>query len=88
MTQWHNRTLTLLVDIGHEAVVGVKQDLCVVLEVDLDNFVAESEHNSMPSSHPLFDVNGPCRRLQRTFQVVETMLQFCMLMRGTLLRCA
>jgi hypothetical protein len=30
----------------------------MVLEVDLDNFIAQSEHDSVLRSHPFLDVNG------------------------------
>jgi hypothetical protein len=29
----------------------------VVLEIHLDNFIGESEHNSMAGSHPLFNID-------------------------------
>ena len=63
MIEWHGRPLTLLINVGHIAVLGVEQNLGVVLEVNLDNFVAETEHDSVFGSHPFFDVNGAWRVL-------------------------
>ena len=34
----------------------------MILEVDLNNFVAETEHDGMSRPHPLFDVYGAGRR--------------------------
>jgi len=65
LTERHDRTLSTLVDVGHKAVFGVQQDLGVVLEIDLDNLVAESEHNCMLRAHPLLDVHGAGRRTVR-----------------------
>lgn len=58
LVQRHRRSLALLVDVGHVAVLGVEEDLCVILEVDLDYLVAKSEHDRVLSSHPLLHVHG------------------------------
>lgn len=57
MVQRHGLSLTLLVNISHVSVFRVKQDFSVILEVDLYNLVAQSEHDSMFGTHPLLDVN-------------------------------
>lgn len=64
LVQWHRRPLTLLVNVGHISILGVEQDLRVILEVHLDNLVAESEHDSMLGPHPLLHVDGAGRVLQ------------------------
>lgn len=58
LVQRHRRSLALLVDVGHVAVLRVEEDLCVILEVDLDYLVAKSEHDRVLSSHPLLHVHG------------------------------
>jgi hypothetical protein len=40
-----------------------ENDLCVILEVDLHYFVAKSEHDGMPSPHPLLNIDGRASRL-------------------------
>ena len=57
LTQWHDGPLTLLVHISDQSVVRVEQNLGVVLEVNLDNFVAETEHDGVASTHPLLHVD-------------------------------
>ena len=57
MTQRHNGPLTLLVHISDKSVVRVEQNLSVVLEVDLNDFVAETEHDGMAGPHPLLHVD-------------------------------
>ena len=64
LVQWHRRSLALLVHIGHVPILGVEQDLCVILEVNLDYLVAKPEHDRVLGSHPFLDVNGAGRVLQ------------------------
>lgn len=54
--QRHRRPLSLLVHVRDQARLGVQQDFRVVLEVNLDYFVGEAEHNRMLSSHPLLHI--------------------------------
>jgi len=55
----------------------------MILEVNLNNFVAESKHNCVFSSHPLFDINRPLWRcelflvLWHTLQIAFEVLQQC-----------
>lgn len=58
LVQRHRRSLALLVYVGHVPILGVEQDLCVILEIDLDYLVAESEHDGVLRPHPLLDVHG------------------------------
>ena len=63
----------------------------MVLEVDLDDLIAQSEHDSMPRAHPLLDIHAACLRLVAQFIVWKMAVihvHFSMLVRGTLLRCA
>ena len=64
LVQWHGRPLSLLVHVGHISVLRVKQDLCVVLEVNLHNLVAETEHNGVLCPHPFLHVHASWRVLQ------------------------
>lgn len=64
LVQWHRRSLALLVYVGHVPILRVEQDLCVILEIDLDYLVAESEHDCVLRSHPFLDVHGAGRVLQ------------------------
>ena len=57
LVEGHRRPLPLFVNVGHESILGVQQDLCVVLEVNLDDLVRETEHYSVLGSHPLLHVN-------------------------------
>ena len=57
LVEWHGLSLTLLVHVGNISVLRVEQDFSVVLEVDLNNLVAESEHNGMFGTHPFLDVD-------------------------------
>ena len=63
LAERHDRALTLLVHVRDQTVVRVQEDLCVVLEVHLDDFVAQAEHDRVARTHPLFDVDGTCGRL-------------------------
>ena len=58
LVQRHRRPLSLLVNIGHVSVLRVEKNLSVVLEVNLNNFVAEAEHNGMLCPHPLLHVDA------------------------------
>lgn len=60
MAERHYGALSLLVDVGDQTVVRVQQNLRVVLEVNLDNFVAQAEHDSVTRPHPFLDVDGAC----------------------------
>ena len=57
LVEWHRRSLTLLVDVSDISIFRVKKDLSVILEVNLHNLVAQSEHYSMLSSHPLLHID-------------------------------
>lgn len=64
LVEGHGRPLTLLVDIGDVPVLRVEQDLSVVLEVHLNDLVAEAEHDGVFCPHPLLHVNRSWRILQ------------------------
>lgn len=49
--------LALLVDVGHDLGLRAQHDLCVVLEVDLDHLVGQSEHDGVSRPHPLLYVH-------------------------------
>lgn len=50
-------TAAFLVDLGHHAGLTAEDDLSVVLEVDLHDFVGESEHDCVFGAHPLLDLD-------------------------------
>ena len=45
--------LGLLISVSDHFRLGTQLDLSLVLEVDLDELVAQPKHDSMPSLHPL-----------------------------------
>ena len=55
--QWISLSLTSLVNIGHKLGLRAEHDFGMVLEIDLNDFVREAEHDSMACPHPLLDVN-------------------------------
>ena len=61
----------------------------MVLEVNLHDLVAQSEHDSVPRSHPLLDVDRASRGFVRILQIIgcvsKTNLHLCMLVTGALL---
>jgi len=57
MTQWQSLPLALFVDVGHEAALGIEQNLGVVLEINLNDLVGEAEHDRVLSTHPLLYVD-------------------------------
>lgn len=57
LIEWHCRSFALLVHIGHKSIFRVQEDLRVVLEVNLNNLVAESEHDGVLGPHPFLNVN-------------------------------
>lgn len=57
LIKWHRRSVTLLVDIGYVSILRVEQDLSVILEVNLHDLVAQTEHDGMLGPHPLLHVN-------------------------------
>ena len=50
----------------------------MVLEVDLDHFIGETEHNSMSCSHPLLDVDDV---LDLTLPSLYLLRNFCIRIR-------
>lgn len=73
--------LSFEVDVGNEFLFTGEDDLRLVSEVYLDNFVAKPKHDGMFSFHPLFDIHIPSRevtsvRIHPVFivQVVSEML--------------
>ena len=48
--------LSALVHVGHHLGLRAEHDLSMVLEVDLDDFVGQTEHDSVPCAHPLLDI--------------------------------
>lgn len=57
LIQGQGLSLALFIDIGNQPVLRVEQDLGMVLEIDLHNFIAEPEHDGMLSAHPLLDID-------------------------------
>ena len=57
LIQWHRRSVSLFVNIGYISILRVKQDLRMVLEVNLHNLVAQTEHDGVLGPHPLLHVN-------------------------------
>ena len=57
LIQRHRRSFSLLVHVGHVPVFRVQQDFSVVLEINLNDLIAQSEHNSVLSAHPFFYIN-------------------------------
>lgn len=89
LTQWHNGPLTLLVHVSDQSVIRVEQDLGMILEVNLYNFVAETEHDGVTGAHPFLHVDRAGWRLQVLQVILATEAHFhlSVLMAGTLLRC-
>ena len=71
LTERHDGSLALLVDISYEPVVRVEQDLGVILEVDLDDLVGKSEHDGVPSAHPLLDIYRASLGFHRILGIVS-----------------
>ena len=86
LAERHDRPLALLVDVGDQTVVRVEQDLRVVLEVDLHDLVAQPEHDGVPGSHPLLDVDGAGLRLHLVLYFALH-VHLCMLVTCALLGC-
>ena len=57
LTQRHDRPLASLVHVRHKPVLRVEQNLGMVLEVNLNNLVGQSEHYRMLGAHPFLDVH-------------------------------
>ena len=57
LVQGHRRSVSLFVNIGYISILGIQQDFRVILEVDLHNFVAQTEHDGVLGPHPLLHVN-------------------------------
>ena len=57
MTEWQSLPLALFIDVCDEATLGIEEDLCVILEIDLDDLVAQPEHNCVLRTHPLLHVD-------------------------------
>ena len=66
----HRWSLSFLVYVGDKPVFRIKQYLCVILEVDLDNLVAQPKHNCMFCSHPFLDINW-ARRVLKLISLVQ-----------------
>jgi len=58
LIQRHGGSLALLVDICYIFVFRIQKYLSVILEVNLDDLVAQSEHNCMLGPHPFLDINA------------------------------
>ncbi len=86
LVKWHCRAFSLLVNIGDVAVLRVEQNLSVVLEVHLHNFVAQPEHDCVFGSHPFLHVYRPRWVLQLVGEVYFVPLdQLCFLLRVVVL---
>lgn len=57
VTQRKCLSLTFLVDVSYKAAFRVKKDFCMVLEIYLHDLIAQTEHDGMLCSHPLFHIN-------------------------------
>ncbi len=57
MVQREGLSLSLLVHIGDQSALRIKEDLSVILEIHLDDLVAEPKHDGVFSSHPFLYVN-------------------------------
>ena len=57
LVKWHSRPFTFFVYVCYISVLGVQQNLSVVLEIYLNNFVAQPEHNGMFRSHPFLHID-------------------------------
>jgi len=49
----------------------------MILKVDLDNFVRKSEHDGMPCSHPLFDIDNVLHFSIFWYNSIFSILLFC-----------
>jgi hypothetical protein len=57
MIERQSLSLSLFVYICHKSTFRVEKNFCVILEIDLDNLVAQSKHNSVLGSHPFLHIN-------------------------------
>ena len=57
LAERHDRTFSLLINISNKTIVRIQKNLCVVLEVNLHDLVAQAEHDSVTSAHPLLHVH-------------------------------
>ena len=57
MVQREGLSLSLLVHIGNQSALRIKEDLSVILEIHLDDLVAEPKHDGVFSSHPFLYVH-------------------------------
>lgn len=57
MTQRESLSFTFFVDISYKSTFRVEEDFCMVLEINLNNLVTQTEHDGMLSSHPLFYIH-------------------------------
>ena len=55
--EWESLSVALLVHVGHQSALRIKQDLRVVLEIHLYYFVAQTEHYCMLRSHPFLHIH-------------------------------
>jgi len=63
LIEGHGRTLALLVNVSHISVFRIQEDLCVVLEIDLHDLVAQTEHDGVLRAHPFLHVDRAGRVL-------------------------
>ena len=80
LVQWHRGAVTFLVHVGHVPVLRVQQNFRVVLEVNLDDLVAQAEHDRVLGSHPFLDIDGAWRVLQFVGLIQEISLNELLLL--------
>jgi len=69
---------SLLVHIGHHTSLTAKDNLGVVLEVDLYNLIRESEHHRVLGAHPLLHVDRGIRVTGLDGVITSTTLQLAL----------
>ena len=70
-------SLTFLVHIGHNSALRVQKDLGLVLEVHLNDLVAESEHDRVLGSHPFLNIHMGCSSFASLVSHCNVSLVFC-----------
>jgi len=63
------------INLGNHACFTAEYDFSVVLEIDLHDFVGQSEHDCVFGAHPLLDLHRPSRRCGELFLVLRHTLK-------------
>lgn len=64
LVERHCRSFALLVHVRHISILRIEQYLCMVLEIDLHDLVAQTEHDGMLRSHPFLNIHRAWRVLK------------------------